>query len=100
LSDEQNDKINRLNFILEAVLTSFIFLSSVLTLTMEKDWWGGVLGPDKHYTKTAMSFDEWMRNGKKMIRPNPAYFYQNLVRLCIVGTSITFFLVMSFIDAF
>ena len=67
---------------------------------MEKDWWGGVLGPDKHYSKSAASFDEWMRNGKKMMKPNPKYLYSNFIRLCIVGTSITFFFVMSFMDFF
>lgn len=67
---------------------------------MEKDWWGGYLGPDKHYSHTAMNFTEWINNGKRMVRPNPAYFYQNCFRLSIVGTSITFFIVMSFMDVF
>lgn len=30
--------------------------------------------------------------------PNPAYVYENTIRLIIIGSSISFFLVMSFVD--
>ena len=49
-SSKANDQINKANFYLEVVLTCCIFLSGLLTLTMEKDWWGGYLGPDKNYS--------------------------------------------------
>ena len=71
-----------------------IFISGILILTLEKDWWGGYLGPDKNYTNTAANFKEWLRNGKRLTRPNGAYLIENSIRLIMVGTSITFFLFM------
>ena len=56
LSDEQNNKVNKLNFYCELGLTVVIFLSGILILTLEKDWWGGYLGPDKNYTNSAANF--------------------------------------------
>ena len=98
LTENQNECISRVNFYLETALTIGIMLSSLLTLTLEKNWWGGYLGPDKNYGKSAANFKEWLANGKRLARPNPAYLVENSLRLMVIGTSITFFLTMMFID--
>ena len=43
LSDETNDKVNKMNFYMEIFITVSVFLSSFLIITIEKDWWGGYL---------------------------------------------------------
>lgn len=48
LTAEQNDRLNRLNSVLEIGLTLSIFISSFLILTVEKDWWGGYLTVEKN----------------------------------------------------
>jgi uncharacterized membrane protein YraQ (UPF0718 family) len=35
--------MNKANFYLEIGVTIAVFLSSILILTIEKDWWGGYL---------------------------------------------------------
>lgn len=100
LTDNQNECVSRFNFYLEVTLTVGIMLSSLLTLTLEKNWWGGFLGSEKNYGKSAGSFQEWMANGKRLSKPNPAYLVENSLRLMVVGTSITFFLTMMFVECF
>lgn len=39
LTDSQNNRINKLNFYLEVLLTLNIFISSFLVLTLEPDFW-------------------------------------------------------------
>ena len=48
LNHNQNNKLNRVNSMLEIGLTISIFVSSILVLTIEKDWWGGYLSSDKN----------------------------------------------------
>ena len=43
LSDAGNNWVNRVNSMLEVVLTIGIFVSSFLVLSIEKYWWGGYL---------------------------------------------------------
>ena len=74
-----------------------IFVSSFLILTIEKNWWGGYLTSDKN-SHVAQNFNEWLNNGKKMKVPNPSYLFENTVRLIVIGSSITFFLLMSFVE--
>jgi len=64
ISDKLNNKINKLNFYLEIILTLSVFLSSFLILTLEKDWWGGYLTAD-HNSQEAHNFKEWLANGKR-----------------------------------
>lgn len=47
LTDEQNNQVNRINFMIEMSLTIAVFISSFLVLTIEKDWWGGYLTADQ-----------------------------------------------------
>jgi len=97
LTSETNNKINRINFYIEIALTISIFISSFLILTIQKDWWGGYLTSDKN-SHVAHNFNEWLKNGKKMKVPNPSYRFENTLRLIVIGSSITFFLLMSFVD--
>ena len=97
LSDEQNDKLNRVNSVLEIALTFSIFISSFLILSVEKDWWGGYLSVEKN-SQIAQNFHEWLKNGKQLRKPNPSYYVENTVRFIIVGCSISFFMVMLFLD--
>jgi hypothetical protein len=78
-------------------LTLSIFLSSFLVLSAEKDWWGGYLSSDKNSTQ-AKNFNEWLVNGKKLSKPNPVYYFENLIRLIVMGTSISFFTLISFLE--
>jgi len=64
ISDKLNNKINKLNFYLEIILTLSVFLSSFLILTLEKDWWGGYLTAD-HNSQEAHNFKEWLAYGKR-----------------------------------
>ena len=59
LSDRVNNKLNKINFLLEIGLTLSIFASSFLILTIERDWWGGYLGSKRNSTE-AMNFNEWL----------------------------------------
>jgi len=86
-----------MNFYLEIALTVSTFLSSFLIITIEKNWWGGYLTSEKN-SFVARNFHEWQLNGKKMKVPNPTYLFENTIRLIVIGTSITFFLLMSFMD--
>ena len=97
LTPEQNDKLNRLNSALEITLTLSIFISSFLILTVEKDWWGGYLSVEKN-SQVAQDFHEWLRYGKQLRRPNPSYRVENTIRFVVVGCSISFFLIMMFLD--
>lgn len=99
-SDPTNDKINKLNFCLELTLTFFIFASGILTLTLEKDWWGGEFSAAEHSSAPAHNYTEWVNNGYKLTKPNPAYLVENMMRLMVVGTSISFFVIMSFLELF
>jgi hypothetical protein len=47
LSDEMNNKVNKMNFYLEFFITFSVFISSFLILSVEKDWWGGYLTAKK-----------------------------------------------------
>jgi hypothetical protein len=47
LSDEMNNKVNKMNFYLELFITFSVFISSFLILSIEKDWWGGYLTAEK-----------------------------------------------------
>lgn len=49
-------------------------------------------------SQIAQNFHEWLRNGKQLRRPNPTYVFENTIRLMIVGCSISFFMVMLFLD--
>jgi hypothetical protein len=89
--------VNRINFYLEIGLTLSIFLSSFLILSIEKDWWGGYLSAEKN-VKVAHNFNEWMNYGKRMSKPNPRYIFENTIRLIVIGSSITFFLLMSIVE--
>lgn len=82
---------------LEIGLTISVFLSSFLIITIEKDWWGGYLTSDKN-SHSAKNFQEWLKNGKKMRAPNPTYVFENTIRLIIIGSSISFFLLMCLME--
>lgn len=97
LTDEQNNRMNKVNSILEVGLTVSIFVSSFLVLTVEKDWWGGYLSAEKN-SEEAQNFRDWLRFGKRLRRPNPSYVVENTIRLTIVGCSISFFLIMSCLE--
>ena len=95
LSDECNNKINKINSIIEIILTLSIFISSFLILTMERDWWG--LGPEDG-DQFARNWNDWRDQGKMITKANSAYAVRNTIRLVIVGCSISFFMVIVFIE--
>lgn len=97
LTDLQNNQVNRINFMLEMGLTLSIFLSSFLILTIEKDWWGGYLTQERGEKPHESPAKEHKKLEKTKV-PNPAYIYENTIRLIIIGSSISFFLVMAFVD--
>jgi hypothetical protein len=69
-SNETNDRINKINFCLELTLTLCIFASGILTLTLERDWWGGEFTASEHSSKPAGNYTEWVNNGYKLTAPN------------------------------
>lgn len=78
-------------------MTLSIFVSSFFVISIEKDWWGGYLGSDKNSTQ-AKNFNEWLLNGKKLTKPNPVYLLENMLRLIVMGTSISFFTLITFLE--
>ena len=94
LTDSQNDRLNRINFGLEILLTVSIFVSSFLVLTLEKDFW-----TDSETTrqKQMESFANFMRHGKGMTKKNPVSVL-GVLRLMLIGSSISFFMAMSFLE--
>jgi len=82
---------------LEIGLTISIFVSSILVLTIEKDWWGGYLSSDKN-SQAVKDHKEWIENYEKRLKSSPAYVFENTIRLMIVGCSISFFLMISLMD--
>ena len=81
-------------------LTLCIFASGILTLTLERDWWGGEFTASEHSSKPAGNYTEWVSNGYKLTKPNEAYLMTNTLRLIVVGTSISFFMIMCFLELF
>jgi hypothetical protein len=87
-----NDKINRLNFSLEIILTISIFLSSFLVISIEKDWWGGY--EEKHNAPFDIK-ELFKKKNEIREKQDPAYVFENTIRLMIVGCSISFFMVLT-----
>lgn len=87
-----------MNFYMEVFLTVGIYVSSLLVLSIEKDWWGGYLTHHDTDKNAVANFSEYLKNGKQMYKENPAYVYENTLRLIIVGCSISSFCTMLLID--
>jgi len=83
---------------LEVFLTVGIYSSSLLVLSIEKDWWGGYLTHHDTNQNQVHNFQDYLKNGKQMYKENPAYIYENTLRLIIVGCSISSFITLLFID--
>ena len=98
LSFEKNVRVNKINFYLEVFLTVAIYSSSLLVLSIEKDWWGGYLTHHDSDQNQAHNFQDYLKNGKQMYKENPAYVYENTLRLIIVGCAVSSFCTLLFID--
>ena len=95
---------------MEIILTIFIFVSSILVLSIEKYWWGGYLtwniepSEDKpfynnslyknlHQMKHNIKNHEWYIHYE-----NELYTINNMMRLTVVASSIAFFMILSLLD--
>jgi len=101
LGADSNNQVNMLNFYLECGASISVFLSGLLILTIEKDWWGGVLSSneDAHFEPT--SFIDAMHRRHQvyhLVKPNPGYRIENCLRLIIVGIAVSSFVVLSMIE--
>jgi len=83
---------------MEVILTVGIYGSSLLVLTIERDWWGGYLTHHDSNQNQVANFQDYLKNGKQMYKENPLYKFENTLRLIIVGCSISSFWVLLFID--
>lgn len=94
LTDFQNDKVNRANFYLEMFMTLNVFLCSFLVLTLEKDFW-----VDSAQTKheQMQEFTDWVNRRKDIGRQHSLGWFSTL-RLMLIGVSISFFMVMMFVE--
>lgn len=97
-SDNANVFINKFNSTLEITLTICIFVSSFLVLSIEKYWWGGYLSNPQiqtHYSgiKASLSNSFIYENYKMEI-----YTINNLIRLVVVASSITFFMMITCLE--
>ena len=89
--------VNTINSRLEILLTLFVFASSFLVLSIEKYWWGGFLTTATqpvHYQighhLTKIQLLETYRQ--------ELYTINNLIRLIIVASSISFFMIITLIE--
>jgi len=60
LSPENNIRINKINTSLESILAVSVFISSILILTIEKNWWGGYLSWSNDNEKEGMAYSDMM----------------------------------------
>lgn len=105
---------------MEIILTLGIFVSSILVLSIEKNWWGGYLsmeesddnipnveliksqGP-RHMIHFALT---WFHQRAHLIHQHRVfqtykqelYTLNNLIRLVIVASSISFFVIISMLE--
>ena len=92
LSDRANNNVNRLNSLFEVLLTVCVFISSFLVVSIEKNWWGGYLTASPTYTHWHYRIKQhhiWTDYKQEL------YTINNLVRLVIVGSSISFFMIIT-----
>jgi len=102
--------INKFNSHMEIILTIFIFVSSILVLSIEKYWWGGYLTwniepsedtpfynnslyKNLHSMKHHITNHEWY-----VYYESELYTINNMARLTVVASSIAFFMILSLLD--
>lgn len=110
ISDSTNYMINKFNSRMEIILTIFIFVSSILVLSIEKYWWGGYLTwniepsednsgyfnklyANLHHMKHHIKHHEWY-----LYYEHELYTINNMIRLTVVASSIAFFMILSLLD--
>ena len=98
LSDETNNRVNKLNFYLELFITFSVLLSSFLIITIEKDWWGGYLTSPSDSLSFQQYWGSIYHRTYEPAKPNPAYVVENTIRLMFVGISIAFFMEMILLE--
>jgi len=90
LSSFNNYWVNLFNSTFESILGCLVLVSSFLVLSAEKNWWGGYFSWNSgvsHVPKFA-----------NMTYGHEFYTIMNIVRFGIVGASLSFFLIISFLD--
>ena len=108
--DSTNYTINKFNSRMEIILTIFIFVSSVLVLSIEKYWWGGYLTWNIEPSDDTPLFNNvvylHLHSMKHHIKQHEWYIYyehelytiNNMIRLTVVASSIAFFMILSLLD--
>lgn len=90
ISSFNNYMVNKFNSYFETILACTVLLSSVLVLSVEKYWWGGYFSWNSGNTNVAHFWN--------MSLGHEFYTILNIVRFGIVGASLSFFLIISFLD--
>lgn len=97
LSEQSNNKLNFFNFYSEAALTLSVFVSSLLVITLEKDWWTFETKP-KDAKAQAVNMNDFFSGGAMQKGPDTAHVTINTTRDIILAISISFFVIVTFIE--
>ena len=98
LSDDNNNKVNKMNFYLEIFITVSVFFSSFLIITIEKDWWGGYLTSSTEKPHFQQMWGQIYGRSYQPVKQNPSYVFENTIRLMFIGISIAFLMEMVLLE--